>query len=112
MASKNKKFNVKHMGGNVDRKESEQVTKDYEVCVLFWKFLLSLSLDDFWLDILSRARSKETDLSSLFSFLLLLLYLLPHLFNATQQEYFKEQDDSKRTGNYTDVVNKYYDLAT
>jgi len=44
MASKNKKFNVKHMGGNVDRKESEQVTKDYEVCVLFWKFLLSLSL--------------------------------------------------------------------
>ena len=28
------------------------------------------------------------------------------------QEYFKEQDDSKRTGNYTDVVNKYYDLAT
>jgi len=43
MASKNKKFNVKHMGGNVDRKESEQVTKDYEVCVLFWKFLLSLS---------------------------------------------------------------------
>lgn len=37
MASKNKKFNVKHMGGNVDRKESEQVTKDYEVrllCVL------------------------------------------------------------------------------
>jgi len=47
MASKNKKFNVKHMGGNVDRKESEQVTKDYEVCVLFWKFLLSLSLDDF-----------------------------------------------------------------
>jgi len=43
MASKNKKFNVKHMGGNVDRKESEQVTKDYEVCVLFWKFLFSLS---------------------------------------------------------------------
>lgn len=34
MASKNKKFNVKHMGGNVDRKESEQVTKDYEVRVL------------------------------------------------------------------------------
>lgn len=31
MASKNKKFNVKHMGGNVDRNESEQVTKDYEV---------------------------------------------------------------------------------
>ncbi len=29
-----------------------------------------------------------------------------------KQEYFKEQDDSKRTGNYTDVVNKYYDLAT
>ena len=31
MASKNKKFNVKHMGGNVDRNESERVTKDYEV---------------------------------------------------------------------------------
>ena len=28
------------------------------------------------------------------------------------EEYFKEEDDSKRTGNYTDVVNKYYDLAT
>jgi hypothetical protein len=42
MASKNKKFNVKHMGGNVDRKESEQVTKDYEVRVRS-----SLSPDDF-----------------------------------------------------------------
>ena len=28
------------------------------------------------------------------------------------EEYFKQEDDSKRTGNYTDVVNKYYDLAT
>ena len=28
------------------------------------------------------------------------------------EDYFKEEDDSKRTGNYTDVVNKYYDLAT
>jgi hypothetical protein len=45
MASKNKKFNVKHMGGNVDRKESEQVTKDYEVCALLE--ISSLSLDDF-----------------------------------------------------------------
>ncbi len=27
------------------------------------------------------------------------------------EEYFKQEDDSKRTGNYTDVVNKYYDLA-
>lgn len=41
MASKNKKFNVKHMGGNVDREESEQVTKDYEVR------LLLCALDDF-----------------------------------------------------------------
>ena len=41
MASKNKKFNVKHMGGNVDRKESEQVTKDYEVRKLL------CALDDF-----------------------------------------------------------------
>mgnify|MGYP004393840861 CR=1 FL=1 len=31
MASKNATFNVKHMGGAVDRKESERVTKDYEV---------------------------------------------------------------------------------
>ena len=31
MASKNRTFNVKHMGGAVDRKESERVTKDYEV---------------------------------------------------------------------------------
>jgi len=30
MASKNRTFNVKHMGGAVDRKESERVTKDYE----------------------------------------------------------------------------------
>ena len=28
------------------------------------------------------------------------------------EDYFKEEDDSKRTGNYADVVNKYYDLAT
>ena len=28
------------------------------------------------------------------------------------EEYFAEEDDSKRTGNYADVVNKYYDLAT
>ena len=57
MASKNKKFNVKHMGGNVDRKESEQVTKDYEV-----RELLCALLDDFWLDTHTRARSEETDL--------------------------------------------------
>jgi len=43
MASKNKKFNVKHMGGNVDREESEQVTKDYEVRVV----CALLSFDDF-----------------------------------------------------------------
>ena len=40
MASKNKKFNVKHMGGNVDRNESEQVTKDYEVRS-FVRFIVS-----------------------------------------------------------------------
>jgi sterol 24-C-methyltransferase len=28
------------------------------------------------------------------------------------EDYFKTEDDSKRKGNYTDVVNKYYDLAT
>ena len=28
------------------------------------------------------------------------------------EDYFKSEDDSARTGNYTDVVNKYYDLAT
>ena len=44
MASKNKKFNVKHMGGNVDRKESEQVTKDYEVRVCCVCSSLSLSM--------------------------------------------------------------------
>jgi len=31
MASKNKKFNIKHLGGNIDSSESAQVTKDYEV---------------------------------------------------------------------------------
>ena len=36
MASKNRTFNVKHMGGAVDRKESERVTKDYEVCRRRW----------------------------------------------------------------------------
>jgi len=42
MASKNKKFNVKHMGGNVDRNESEQVTKDYEVrSFAFHRFIVS-----------------------------------------------------------------------
>ena len=42
MASKNKKFNVKHMGGNVDRNESEQVTKDYEVrSFAFHRFIAS-----------------------------------------------------------------------
>ena len=28
------------------------------------------------------------------------------------EDYFKHEDDSTRTGNYADVVNKYYDLAT
>ena len=31
MASKNKKFNIKHLGGNIDSSESAKVTKDYEV---------------------------------------------------------------------------------
>ena len=31
---------------------------------------------------------------------------------ATYQQYFKEDDSSKRKANYADVVNKYYDLAT
>ena len=28
------------------------------------------------------------------------------------EEYFKDQDSTERKGNYADVVNKYYDLAT
>lgn len=45
MASKNKKFNVKHMGGNVDRNESEQVTKDYEVRSFAFQLIKSIVLD-------------------------------------------------------------------
>ena len=45
MASKNKKFNVKHMGGNVDRNESEQVTKDYEVRSFAFHRFISFVLD-------------------------------------------------------------------